>query len=151
MPWQCGQFFLKILHYNDVITTAMASQITDVSIVYSTVCSGADKINHSSASLVFLGNWPVISLHKGPVTRRMFPFGDIVLTLLLLLVLLRSDRLSRLRLELERLRHRLAARSSVHSRMNVWYSKLLKSLTGRLAQSFSNWGRKKLMVRRNIY
>ena len=32
-------------HYNDVITSAMASQITSVSIVYSTFCSGADKKN----------------------------------------------------------------------------------------------------------
>ena len=42
-------------HYSDVIMTAMASQITGVSIVYSTVCSGADEIKHqSSASLAFV-------------------------------------------------------------------------------------------------
>ena len=41
-------------HYSDVIISAMASQITGVSIVYSTLCSGADKRKHqSSASLAF--------------------------------------------------------------------------------------------------
>ena len=32
-------------HYNDAIISAMTSQITSVSIVYSTVCSGIDQIN----------------------------------------------------------------------------------------------------------
>ena len=40
-------------HYNDVITSAMASHITSLTIVYSAVYSGADKKKHqSSASLV---------------------------------------------------------------------------------------------------
>ena len=43
----------------------MATQITSVSIVYSTVCSGADQINYlSSASLAFvreIHRWPVSS------------------------------------------------------------------------------------------
>ena len=59
----------------------MASQITDVSIVYSTVCSGADQRKHqSSALLAFvrgIHRWPVNSPHKGPVTRKMFPFDDV--------------------------------------------------------------------------
>ena len=43
------------LHYSDVITSAMASQIAGVSIVYSTVCSGADDRKHqTSASLAFV-------------------------------------------------------------------------------------------------
>ena len=42
-------------HYNDVIMTTMASQITSLTIVYSTVNSGADQRNHqSSASLAFV-------------------------------------------------------------------------------------------------
>ena len=41
--------------YNDVKMSAISSQITSVSIVYSTVCSGADQRKHqSSASLAFL-------------------------------------------------------------------------------------------------
>ena len=42
-------------HYNDVIMSAMASQNTGVSIVCSTVCSGADQRKHlSSVSLAFV-------------------------------------------------------------------------------------------------
>ena len=53
------------LHYNDVIMSAMASQITGVLIVYSTVCLGVDQRKHqSSASLAFeqeIHQWPVNS------------------------------------------------------------------------------------------
>ena len=70
-------------HYNDVTMSAIASQITGVSIVYLTVCSDVDKINYqSSASLAFVGRihrWPVNSPHKGPVTRKMFPFYDVIM------------------------------------------------------------------------
>ena len=56
--------------------SAMASQITDVSIIYSTVCSGADQRKHQSfASLAFvrgIHRWPVNSPHKEPVTWKMF-------------------------------------------------------------------------------
>ena len=42
-------------HYNDVIMTTMASQITSLTVVYSTVYSDADQRKHqSSASLVFV-------------------------------------------------------------------------------------------------
>ena len=62
--------------------TAMASQITSITIVYSTVYSGADQRKHqSSASLAFvweIHRWPVNSSHKGPVTRKMFPFDDVI-------------------------------------------------------------------------
>ena len=56
----------KILHYNDVIMSAMASQITSLTIVYSTVYSGADQWKHqSSASLAFVrGIHRVNSPHK---------------------------------------------------------------------------------------
>ena len=59
----------------------MACQITTVSIVCSTVCSGADqRKRQSSASLAFVRgiHWsPVDSPHKGPLTRKMFPFDDV--------------------------------------------------------------------------
>ena len=62
---------------------AMASQITGVSIVYLTVCLGVDQRKHqSSASLAFvrgINRWPVNSSHKGPVTRKMFPFDDVIM------------------------------------------------------------------------
>ena len=69
-------------HYNDVIMSAVASQIIIVSIVYSTVCSGADQRKHQSpAPLAFvrgIHRWPVNSPHKGPVTHKMFPFDDVI-------------------------------------------------------------------------
>ena len=44
-----------LIHYPDVIMSAIASQITDVSIVYSTACSDADqRIHQRSASLAFM-------------------------------------------------------------------------------------------------
>ena len=62
---------------------AMASQITSLAIVYSTVYSGANQRKHkSSASLAFvrgIHRWPVNSPHKGPVTRKMFSFDDIIM------------------------------------------------------------------------
>ena len=70
-------------HYNDVIMSAVASQITSVPIVWSTVCSGADHRKHQgSASLAFLWVihwWPVNFPHKRPVTRKMFPFDDVTI------------------------------------------------------------------------
>ena len=49
---------------------------------YSTVYSGADQRKHqSSASLTFLRGihrWPVNFPHKWPVTRKMFPFDDVL-------------------------------------------------------------------------
>ena len=70
-------------HYNDVIMSAMASQITSLTIVCSTVYSGADQRKHqSSASLAFvrgIHRWPVNSPHKGPVTRKMFPLDGVIM------------------------------------------------------------------------
>ena len=63
-------------HYNDVIMGAMASQITSISFVYWTVCSGADQRKHqSSASLAFvrgIHRGPVNSPHKWPITRKIW-------------------------------------------------------------------------------
>ena len=73
------------LHYSDVIMGMVASQITSLTIVYSTVYSGADQRKHqSSASLAFvrgIHRGPVNSLHKWPVTRKMFPFNDNIMSL----------------------------------------------------------------------
>ena len=50
-------------HYSDVIMSVMVSQITGVSIVCSTVCSGSDQRKHqSSAPLVFVGEFTVDQL-----------------------------------------------------------------------------------------
>ena len=63
----------------------IASQITSLTIVYSIVYSDADHRKHqSSASLAFV-RWihrgPVNSPHKWPVTRNMFPFDDVIMSL----------------------------------------------------------------------
>ena len=69
--------------YGDVIMGAMASQITSLTIVYSTVYSSANQRKHqSSASLAFvrgIHRRPVNSPHKWPVTRKMFPFDDVIM------------------------------------------------------------------------
>ena len=91
---------LESLHYSDVTMGAIASQITSLTIVCSTVYSDADlRKQQSSAS-------PVNSPHKGqrrgalrffwsayekycwvnnrpvarPVTRKMFPFDDVIMS-----------------------------------------------------------------------
>ena len=52
-------------------------------IVYSILYSGADQRKHqSSASLAFMRvihRGPVNSPHKWPVTRKMFPFDDVIM------------------------------------------------------------------------
>ena len=74
---------IYVCHYNDVIISTMVSQITSLTIVYSTVYSGIDQRKHqSSASLTFVRGihwWQVNSPHKGPVTRNMFPFDDVII------------------------------------------------------------------------
>ena len=88
------QYLLKLLctrHYDDVKMGAMASEITSLTIVYSTAYSGADQIKHqSSASMAFargIHRGPVNSPHKGPATRKMFPFGDFIMHFVQALVL----------------------------------------------------------------
>ena len=70
-------------HYDDVIMETIASQITSLTSVYSTVYAGADQSKHqSSASLAFvwgIHRGPVNSPHKWPVTRKMFPFDDVIM------------------------------------------------------------------------
>ena len=73
-----------VLHYNDVMMSTIACPITSLTIVYSTVYSDADQRKHqSSASLAFVWgiHWgPVNSPHKWPVTRKMFPFDDVIMS-----------------------------------------------------------------------
>ena len=81
--------------YNDVIMDAVCStpllcsptwdvkQSTSLTIVYSDVYSGEDQRKHqSSASLAFvreIHRWPVNCPHKCPVTRKTFPFDNVVM------------------------------------------------------------------------
>ena len=70
-------------HYNDVIMGVIASQITSLTLVYSAVYSDADqRKDQSSASLAFvrgIHRGPVNSPQKWPVTRKMFPFDDVIM------------------------------------------------------------------------
>ena len=72
-----------IFNYSDVIMSTMASQITGVSSVCSTVCSGTGQIKlQRSASLAFvrgINRRPVNSPNKGTVARKMFPFDDVIM------------------------------------------------------------------------
>ena len=70
-------------HYCDAIMGIVAFQITSLTIVYTTVYSDADQSKHQScASLAFvwgIHRGPVNSPHKWPVTRKMFPFDDVIM------------------------------------------------------------------------
>ena len=79
----CQQVRSSVIHYSDLIMGTMASQINSLTIIYSTVYSGADQRKHqSSTSLAFvrrIHRWLVNSLHKWPVMRKMFPFDDAII------------------------------------------------------------------------
>ena len=70
-------------HYNDVIMTMMASQITSLTVVYSIVYSDADQRKHPNLRVSGLcaGNspGPVNSPYKGQVTRKMVLFDDVIM------------------------------------------------------------------------
>ena len=54
-PGVASLALMQTFHYNDVIMTMIASQITSLAVVYSTVYSDADQRKHqSSASLAFV-------------------------------------------------------------------------------------------------
>ena len=80
----CGILKLSVTasHYNDVIMGTIASQITNLTIVNSCVYSDADQRKYqSSYSLAFVRGirGPVNSPHKWPVTRKIFPFDDVIM------------------------------------------------------------------------
>ena len=77
--------------------SVMVFQITSVSVVYLSVCSGADQRKHgSSASLDFvrgIHRWPVNSPQKGQVTRKMFPFDDVIMRCQMTIMMLIANTL----------------------------------------------------------
>ena len=81
---------LDVTHYCDAIIGIVASQITSLTIVYTTVYSDADQSKHQScASLAFvwgIHRGPVNSPHKWPVTRKMFPFDDVIMNTVIIIV-----------------------------------------------------------------
>ena len=74
-----NQCWLIMWHYNDVIMSAMTSK-SPASRPF--VQAQTKEKNQSSASLALvrgINRWPVNSPHKGPVTRKMFPFDDVIM------------------------------------------------------------------------
>ena len=73
----------RVFHYTDVIMGTIASQITSLTIIYSTVYSEADQGKYQSTALLAfvwgIHRRPVNSPHKWPVTRKMFPFDDVIM------------------------------------------------------------------------
>ena len=74
--------FIGIEHYSDLTMGEIASKITNFTIIYSTVYSDADQRKHQIfASLAFV---PVNSPHKRPVTRKIFPFDDVIMIMIII-------------------------------------------------------------------
>ena len=60
--------------------SAMASQTTSLTIVYSTVYSRRRSKKTSKLCVTGLyDRWPVKFSHEGPVTQKMFPFDDVIM------------------------------------------------------------------------
>ena len=70
-------------HYNDVIMSAMASQITSLTVVLANRLfrRKSKKTSKLRVTGFCAGNSPVAGEfpHKGPVTRKMFPFDDFIM------------------------------------------------------------------------
>ena len=68
---------------SDAIVSAMASQITSLTIVHSIDFSGADQRKHQRSALpAFVRGilrWPLHSPNRGPVTRKFFSFDDVIM------------------------------------------------------------------------
>ena len=79
-----------VLYHTDVMISATAPQIIGVLVVCSAVCSGANQQEYQRpTSLAFvrgIHRWPVNSPHKGPVTWKRFPFDDVTMYLVQIIV-----------------------------------------------------------------
>ena len=72
------------MHYNGVIRTRwrLKSPVSRLTVI---VCSGTDQTKHQIPApllVPFVGGiqrWPVGSLHKGPVPRKMIPSDDVIM------------------------------------------------------------------------
>ena len=76
--------FMSLHHYNEVKMSAMSSQMTSLTSVYESVYSRRRSKKTSKLRVTGLSAvrgihvGPVNSLHKWPVTRKMFPFDDVI-------------------------------------------------------------------------
>ena len=77
--WSLSNACTFSVHYSDVITSTVASQITGVSIVCSTVQTQIKPQSSESLALC-VGNPPAIGFpSQRPATRKMFPFDDAIM------------------------------------------------------------------------
>ena len=69
----------SLVHYNDVIMSTITSQITSLTIVYSTVYSGADQRKHqSSASLAFVRGMEPLMRHVPQGTMSVLAWYTVI-------------------------------------------------------------------------
>ena len=82
-------FYIHLLLYNFITMTSKWARWRLISpasgLLTQLFIQDADQRKHQSsasvASVKEIHQWPVNSLHKGPGTRRMFPFDDIIMLL----------------------------------------------------------------------
>ena len=75
-----GRWLIRL--YIDVIMTTMTSQITSLTVVYSRFIQTQIKENiklRVTGLCVGTSPGPVNSPHKRPVTRKIFPFDDVIM------------------------------------------------------------------------
>ena len=75
---------LIFYHYNDVMMTAMASQITSLTMftqrfIQAQINENTKASRHWRHFVKGIHRWPVNSPHEGPVTREVFPFDDVIM------------------------------------------------------------------------
>ena len=84
VAFQMNHRWSSRMHYNDVIMGAMASQITNLTIVYSIVYAVADQRKHQrSASLDFVREFTGAGAFHAQMASNaeMFPFDDVIMPL----------------------------------------------------------------------
>ena len=79
LPFASLVMMLLVHHYNDVIISTMVPQITSLTIVTRPFIQETDQRKHGSSAPLAFVRWPVNSPLKGPVTRKMFPFDDVIM------------------------------------------------------------------------
>ena len=82
--YQFKHFTAELLmeYYCDVIMGTITSQITSSWLFTQSFFQAEIKKHQSPASLAFvqgIHRWPVNSPHKGPITRKMLPFDDVIM------------------------------------------------------------------------
>ena len=80
-PYCLSMIITVFTHYNGVIMSTTASQITSLTIVYSTFIQAQIKESikaRVTGLCVGFHRWPVNSPHNRPVTRKMVPFDGVV-------------------------------------------------------------------------